>query len=278
VRLRIPFLADAWPVVRPVFVCLAAITIVAVAMAVKGWQTASLGLGVAVVGLSVVLVLQVHRSVTRLRDQSAAVEAAAAEAEAHYAHVLTRIVRFVESRDRYIEGHSERVGRLSKKVAMQMGMPPDRADLLELAGQLHDVGLLAVPAETLAQPKRISGEGFRRVKQHCEIGYEILQPLKHLGPALLAVRHHHERMNGTGYPDGLRSKNIPVEARILAVADAFDAMTHDRPHRRAIPPVEAIAELHRCSPAGYDPVCVEALSQVAFGLPLTRPSAVSVGC
>lgn len=274
-RLRIPFLADACQVVRPVLVCLGAITILAVAMAVKGWQAASLGMGSVIAAISAVAIYQVHRSVTRLRDQSSAVEDAAVQAETHYADVLTRIVRFVESRDHYIEGHSERVGGLSEKVALQMGVPSDKAALLNLAGQLHDVGLLAVPAETLAQPRRLSAESFRRVKQHCGIGYEILQPLRSLGPVLLAVRHHHERMNGTGYPDGLAGEDIPAEARILAVADSFDAMTHDRPHRQAIPPVEAVAELHRCSPAGYDPLCVEALSEAVFGSSRARPSAVS---
>jgi HD-GYP domain-containing protein (c-di-GMP phosphodiesterase class II) len=146
-------------------------------------------------------------------------------------------------------------------MALRMGLSPEQADLLERAGRLHDVGLLAIPAGTLGEKKRISAESFRSVQEHCRIGHEILRPLTTLGDALGAVRHHHERMNGTGYPDGLAGEAIPMGARILAVADTYDAMTHDRPHRAAIAPAAALAELRRCAPAGYDPRCVEALAE-----------------
>ena len=257
--------AGVFSIVRPVIVCVVAIAVVALAMALKGWQTASHLLGVVVVLLAFMLVYQVHRAVSRLRDQSAAVRAGALEAEQHYADVLARMVHFAEARDPYLEGHSKRIGDLTRKMALRMGMPPQKADLLALAGELHDVGLLAVPAGILGQQRRISAESFRSVKEHCRIGYEILKPLSTLREALLAVRHHHERMNGTGYPDGLAGEAIPVEARILAVADAYDAMTHDRPHRAAISPADALGELRRCSPAGYDPACVDALTEVMRG-------------
>jgi HD-GYP domain-containing protein (c-di-GMP phosphodiesterase class II) len=254
--------AGVFGVVRPVISCVVAIAVVALAMALKGWQTASFLLGVMVVLLSFMLVYQVHRAVSRLRDQSAAVHAGALEAEEHYADVLSRMVHFAEARDPYLEGHSRRIGDLSRKMALRLGMPQEKADLLALAGELHDVGLLAVPASTLGQQRRISTESFRSVKEHCRIGYEILKPLSTLQEALLAVRHHHERMNGTGYPDGLSGDAIPVEARVLAVADVYDAMTHDRPHRPAIAPADALAEIRRCSPAGYDPACVDALAEI----------------
>jgi HD-GYP domain-containing protein (c-di-GMP phosphodiesterase class II) len=247
-------------VVRPVIACMAGITVVAVAMALKGWQAATLLLGIVLVLLACMLVFQVHRVVAGLRDHSSAIREAAAQAEEHYAEVLARMVHFAEARDRYLEGHSGRVGELAQRIARRLGMPPPEAGLLERAGRLHDVGLLAVPASTLGEQRRISAEGFRSVKEHCRIGYEILRPLTSLGEALLAVRHHHERMNGTGYPDGLAGQSIPLGARILAVADTYDAMTHDRPHRPAISPPAALAELRRCSPAGYDARCVEGLA------------------
>ncbi len=257
-------IADACHVVRPVFVCVVAMAIVAGAMAFVGWVAASAAMAGVVMLIAGALIFQVHRAVSRLRDQSAAVAQASVEAEVHYTDVLTRIVRFVESRDRFIEGHSERVGRLAESVALKLDVPPQRASQLKLAGQLHDVGLLAVPSAALSQASKISVDSFRCIKQHCEIGHEVLKPLAILQEMLPAIRHHHERMNGTGYPDGLVGEAIPLEARILAVADAFDAMTHDRPHRRAIPVIEAVRELRRCTPAGYDPICVEALADLVL--------------
>ena len=147
-------------------------------------------------------------------------------------------------------------------MALRLGQSAAEGDLLERAGRLHDVGLLAIPAGTLSERRWISAESFRCVQEHCRIGYEILRPLCSLGDALGAVRHHHERMNGTGYPDGLAGEGIPLGARVLAVADTYDAMTHDRPHRAAVSPSAALAELRRCAPAGYDPQCVEALAEV----------------
>ena len=263
-RVKMPFLADACQVVRPVFICVLAMGLASMAMALRGWNSVSAIMGVMIVLIAAVLIYQVQRSISKLRDQSAAVHTASLEAERHYADVLKRIVQFVESRDRFIEGHSERVGRLAEQIARKMDLPEEQVELLNLAGQLHDVGLLAIPATTLAQQTRLSVEGFRCVKQHSQIGYEVLKPLKTLEPVLAGVRYHHERMNGTGYPDGLVGEQIPIEARILAVADSFDAMTHDRPHRRAITPVDAMRELRRCTPAGYDPLCVDVLAEVVF--------------
>ncbi len=261
---RVQIFADACHVVRPGFVSVIAMAIAAGAMAFVGWTAASAVMAGVVVLVAAVLMVQVHRAVSRLRDQSAAVAQASVEAEKHYVNVLGRIVKFVESRDRFIEGHSDRVGRLAESLALKLDMPADRAARLRLAGELHDVGLLAVPASAMAQAAKISVDSFRCIKQHCEVGYEVLRPLKSLQDVLPAVRHHHERMNGTGYPDGLANEQIPAEARILAVADAFDAMTHDRPHRRAMGKVDAMRELRRCTPAGYDPLCVDALADLVL--------------
>jgi HD-GYP domain-containing protein (c-di-GMP phosphodiesterase class II) len=249
-------------VVRPVVICVAAIAMAAVAMTVSGWQVATLLLGIVLALLACMLIFQVHRAASRLRDQSAAIQSAAAQAEEHYADVLAQMVHFAEARDRYLDGHSARVGQLAGAMASSLGLSPSESDMMERAGRLHDVGLLAIPAGTLGERRRISAESFRGVKEHCQIGFDILSPLAGLGDALGAIRHHHERMNGTGYPDGLAGEAVPLGARVLAVADTYDAMTHDRPHRGAIAPSAALAELRRCSPAGYDSRCVEALAEV----------------
>lgn len=275
---QIRFLSEACQVVRPVGLCMVAVSVVACAMAARGWHAGTIVLGAILLGICGIVVYQVRSAVGKLRDQSAAVEVASDEAQRHYADVLGRIVRFVESRDRFIEGHSERVGVISEKIALKMGFDADRAARLKLAGELHDVGLLAIPAQILAEKSRISVEGFRCIRQHSTIGYEVLKPLGSLGDLLSAVKHHHERMNGTGYPDGLAGENIPIEARILAVADTYDAMTHDRPHRPAVSRAAAMAELRRCCPAGYDPLCVDALASVECGFGVAPEEKPEVSC
>ena len=127
---------------------------------------------------------------------------------------------------------------------------------------MHDIGMVAIPQQMVNTKARIDVQGFRQIKKHSEIGYEVLKPLESLAEVLPAVRYHHERMNGTGYPAGRRGDEIPLAARILAVADSYDAMTHDRPYRPAMMPMAAVQELRRCTPAGYDPQCVEALGEV----------------
>jgi HD-GYP domain-containing protein (c-di-GMP phosphodiesterase class II) len=259
---RMKVLSDACQVVRPVSISMIAIAVVACAMAIKGWQTTSAALGGVLAGIAGVLVFQVHRAVTHLNRESQTVRQAAREAERHYVGVLRRIIRFVEARDKYAVGRSERIGRLAEQLARKMRLPEDKCRLMSLAGQLHDIGLIAVPESILAKRSRLDREEFRTVQKHCEIAYEMLMSLESLRDVLPAIRYHHERMNGTGYPAERRGKEIPLEARILAVADAYDAMTHDRPYRSAMTPLEAMAELRRCSPAGYDPECTEAMAEI----------------
>ena len=147
--------------------------------------------------------------------------------------------------------------------------------MMNLAGRLHDIGLLAVPESILEQRAGISEGDFRSIKRHPSIAWEVLNPLKSLAEILPAIRHHHERMNGTGYPSGLSGEEVPLAARILAVADSYDAMTHDRPHRSAVTSLSAVMELRRCTPDGYDARCVEALAEVLH-LPVPEKLACSL--
>ena len=261
-RGRIPFLSHADDVIRPVCVSLTAIGVIACAMAIQGWQMTSLALIGVIALIAGNLVFQVYRSVHYHRERSDAISQAARQAEEHYAEVLRRIVQYVEARDRYAVGHSNRVGALAEKIARQLDLSPRRAHLLRWAGELHDIGLLSVPGGILSEGGHIGVDGFRSIMQHSRIGYEILRPLQFLADVLPAIRHHHERMNGTGYPGELRGEKIPLDARILAVADAYEAMTHDRPHRPAMAPLAAMRELRRCTPAGYAEPCVRALENV----------------
>ena len=248
--------------VRPVCLCVVAIAVVAVVMAFEGWKLATAVLAAVLAGISGLLVYQVHRAVSRLRAQSGTVRRAAEQAEQHYVEVLCRVVRFVEARDKFNVGHSERVADLCVQIARRMHLPPGLCERLRIAGRVHDLGMIAIPEKLLVQPGRLGVDGYRCIKEHPEVGHEVLQPLQSLADVLPAVRHHHERMNGTGYPSGLSGDQIPLVARIVAVADAYDAMTHDRPHRSAMTAMAAMRELRRCSPAGYDEAVVNALAAV----------------
>ncbi|HAU38224.1 MAG TPA: hypothetical protein DCX07_10990 [Phycisphaerales bacterium] len=243
-------------------VFLVAIAVVATAMAVKGWQIASFLLAGVIVLIGLLLVMQVYRAVQALRRKAESVRDSARKAEHHYVDVLRRIVHFVEARDSRSAGHSERVGKLSGQIARKLGLDEARCEMISLIGELYDIGLLAISEKILYTPARIGITEYREVQKHCRMGYEILQPLEMFQEVLPAVLYHHERMNGTGYPEGLQGGEIPLESRILAVADSYEAMTHDRPHRAALTPLAAMNELRRCTPAGYDPKCVEALAEI----------------
>ena len=253
--------SEAHHATRRVLLYVALIAALAYAMVSIRPGPASLALGVAIAAVGGAMVFHVWRSVADLHRQSRAARRTAAEAERHYVEVLRGVVRFVEARDPYLAGHSEKVGRLAGLLAGRMGLPEAECAQLALAGELHDIGLLAVPEHVL-EHVRFGVEDFRSIRQHSNASHELLRPLEMLADVLPAIRHHHERLNGTGYPSGLAGDEIPLGARILAVADAYDAMTHDRPHRAALTPLWAMRELHRCTPAGYDPDCVAALAEV----------------
>jgi len=258
-------------VIRPVCVAAMGLTIAAVVAIFHSPLAMSPVLLGGTVLLAAVLIQQVLWASRHLEVRATCACRGASEAGEHYITVLRRIVRFVEARDRYWGGHSQRVGALSEQVARNLGLDEDECARMGVAGQLHDIGRLALPDGLLRDPGDIGVEGFRTIQKHPQISYEVLRPLESLRDALPAIRHHHERMNGTGYPSGLVGEAIPLGARIIAVADAYDAMTHDRPHRRAMTALAAVRELRRCCPHGYDPDCVDALAD-ALNLPSLEES------
>ena len=274
---RIRLVSEAYEVVRPVSVYLVAIGVLAYTMATAGGRVHCAILGFGIVCIASAMILQVRRAVRDLRRQSRDARRAAAEAERHYAEMLRRIITFVEGREKFRRGHSENVGRLAGSIGRQMGLPEETCELLILGGRLHDIGLVAVPDACRNGYNRFGVEEFRSIQKHSEVSYEVLKPLEMLADVLPAIRTHHERMNGTGYPAGLAGEEIPLGGRIFAVADAYDAMTHDRPHREAVSPLQAMRELRRCSPAGYDPACVEALAEV-MNIPVLEEATAARQC
>ncbi|MGW4568094.1 HD-GYP domain-containing protein [Streptomyces sp. NPDC004561] len=180
------------------------------------------------------------------------------ERAAHQA-TIRALVQAVDIKDGYTRGHSERVGQASVMIARELGMGDDRVEVLRFAGILHDVGKLGVPTRLLRKDGPLTPEERRIIELHPEYGHEMVRGISFLGEARAAILHHHERLDGGGYPYGLVGAQIPECARVVAVADAFDAMTSTRSYRRARPVETAVAELERCAGTQFDPRMVTAL-------------------
>ncbi|MFF1957680.1 HD-GYP domain-containing protein [Streptomyces sp. NPDC058220] len=180
------------------------------------------------------------------------------ERAAHQA-TIRALVQAVDIKDTYTRGHSERVGRASVLIAHEMGMERERIEVLRFAGILHDVGKLGVPTRVLRKDGPLTPEERRVIELHPEYGHEMVRGIGFLGEARGAILHHHERLDGSGYPYGLAGRQIPEFARVVAVADAFDAMTSTRSYRRGRPVPTAVAELERCAGTQFDPEMVRAL-------------------
>ncbi|MFK4098621.1 HD-GYP domain-containing protein [Streptomyces sp. NPDC019531] len=180
------------------------------------------------------------------------------ERAAHQA-TIRALVQAVDIKDEYTRGHSERVGQASMMIARELGMDDARVEVLRFAGILHDVGKLGVPTRLLRKDGPLTPQERRVIELHPEYGHEIVRGISFLGEARAAVLHHHERLDGSGYPYGLMGGQIPESARVVAVADAFDAMTSTRSYRRARPVDAALEELERCAGSQFDPRMVTAL-------------------
>jgi HD-GYP domain-containing protein (c-di-GMP phosphodiesterase class II) len=176
----------------------------------------------------------------------------------------------IDARDAYTRGHSQRVGRYAHEIARWLQLPEDEGEQLYLTGLLHDVGKIGVPDHVLLKPGRLSTEEFELIKQHPAIGHRILEPIAELGFALPGVLHHHERIDGQGYPHGLSGDQIPLMARILAVADAFDAMTSSRTYRAAMSTERAREILTEGAGIQWDAEIVAAFLQTAGGRGMTE--------
>ena len=154
--------------------------------------------------------------------------------------VAETLINAMEVKDVYLRGHSQRVAELGASIAEQLDLPPDVVENVRIAGRLHDVGKIGTRESVLNKPGKLTPEEFAHVKEHVRIGMDILAPLRHLGDVLLFVHDHHEHWDGSGYPRGLRTTEISIGGRILAAADAFDALTSKRAYREPMDPKETI--------------------------------------
>jgi hypothetical protein len=180
-----------------------------------------------------------------------------AQQQAYEATIAT-LCQAVETKDFYTRGHSERVSRGSVMIAHEIGMRPERVEAIRYAGMLHDVGKLGVPTKVLQKSGGLSEEEFAAIQLHPMRGLEIVREIGFLDEALAGIMHHHEKMDGRGYPMGLAGDEIPEFARVISVADAFDSMTSTRSYRRAMTIEEAVAELRKGAGQHFDPVIVAA--------------------
>jgi putative nucleotidyltransferase with HDIG domain len=177
-----------------------------------------------------------------------------------YEAMVSALCRAVETKDPYTRGHSERVSRASVMIATEIGMRAARVAAIRYAGVLHDIGKLGVPTRALQKPAALTDEEFAAIMMHPIYGLEIVRQIGFLDEALAGIMHHHERLDGKGYPMGLAGDEIPEFARLIAVADAFDAMTSNRSYRFARPVSEAVAELRKCAGTQFDPAFVDAFT------------------
>lgn len=171
-------------------------------------------------------------------------------------------VQMLEKKDVYTRGHSRRVAQYAVRTAVMLGTTGDLLDQIRLGGELHDIGKIGTRDLVLNKPGPLTPAEFEEIKKHVVEGAEILEPLRRDHPVVLQiVRHHHERMDGSGFPDGLEGDDIPIAARVIAVVDAFDAMTTNRAYRPSRSPADAMQELDRCSGLQFDPEVVTAFQR-----------------
>jgi putative nucleotidyltransferase with HDIG domain len=173
--------------------------------------------------------------------------------------IIRALTAAIDAKDPYTSGHSERVARIAVRLAEELEIPPPKRSDLYLAGLLHDIGKIGIDDVVLKKTGPLTSEEYRKIQSHVEIGVTILKDLKKLSHIIPGVRHHHESMDGSGYPDKLSGEDIPLEARILAVADSFDAMSSNRPYRRRLTPMQIDDIFRKGRGVQWDPKVVDAL-------------------
>jgi response regulator RpfG family c-di-GMP phosphodiesterase len=203
-----------------------------------------------------------HALQDRLRARRAAVAAALAEAQDTPEQALEGLMAILQLHERDARGHATRVARLAVAIGDEMGFSDDELERLEQGGLLHDIGKLDMPASILSKPGPLDEYEWRIMRTHPQVGYDLLRNQPRFADAAEMVLAHHEAYDGSGYPRRLESDRIPKAARVLAVADAYDSMTHPHTQRPAMPPNLAIEEIARCSGKQFDPECASALGCV----------------
>jgi putative nucleotidyltransferase with HDIG domain len=178
-----------------------------------------------------------------------------------YFDTIRAVTNSIEARDPYTRGHSQRVSEIAKAIAEELDWSQGETDLIDWGAVLHDVGKIGIPDTVLNKPGKLTDEEYEIIKSHPFIGSEIVKEISFLEPILPYVLQHHERFDGKGYPNGLAGEDISVKARLLAVADCYDAMTTDRPYRKGLEPKIAYNEIVANAGTHFDPEIVKAFEK-----------------
>jgi putative nucleotidyltransferase with HDIG domain len=205
---------------------------------------------------------QLERYAADLREVFKQERARAQELRRSYRATVRALSNAVEARDAYTGKHAERVTAYGMELARAVGLSIEESPHIEFGFLLHDIGKVAVPDAILFKTTKLTEKEYSLIAQHPVVGAEILRDVDFIGEGKLVVRHHHERWDGTGYPDGLAGEEIPLSARVFAVADTLDALTTDRPYRPASGWVEAREEIRRFSGSQFDPAVVAAYDAI----------------
>ncbi|MDU4962336.1 MAG: HD-GYP domain-containing protein [Sporomusaceae bacterium] len=174
--------------------------------------------------------------------------------------IVDALTTALDAKNEYTSGHSYRVASLCQAVARQLCLPAAVEQALDIAAHLHDIGKIGIPDAVLLKPGKLTPAEFALIKSHPQIGFAIVNKVSSLAGVAKIILHHHERMDGQGYPEGLKGETIPLGARIIAVCDAFDAMTSSRSYRSPVSERQALTELWRCAGSQFDPAVVAAFS------------------
>jgi putative nucleotidyltransferase with HDIG domain len=188
-----------------------------------------------------------------------------------FMNAITSLANALEAKDGYTSGHSQRVAEVAVSIARDLALPLEHIEKIRLAGLVHDIGKIGVKEGVLEKQGKLTTEEYLHITYHCELGERILAPLAEDEEILKIVRHHHENYDGNGYPDRLSGRQIPLAARILAVADTYDAIISDRPYRQAMSPDTARTEISKRKGTQFDPEIVEAFLRTE--LPLSTATA-----
>lgn len=196
------------------------------------------------------------------RSMAQEIEARSAECESLSRHVVQTLAEAIDAKDTYTNGHSDRVAAYSREIAKRYGYTEKEQDDIYMMGLLHDVGKIGVPDEIINKKGKLTDEEYTAIKAHPEIGDRILKKVREMPKLSIGARWHHERYDGRGYPDGLRGEEILEEARIISVADAYDAMTSHRSYRDILPQEVVRGEIEKGKGTQFDPVFADIMLQM----------------
>jgi len=196
----------------------------------------------------------------KVRERTLQLDLKNQELRTAYIQTIRALAEAIDAKDAYTRGHSERVAVYASRIARRMNLDKDLIERIYFSGLLHDVGKIGIPDAIITKPARLNAEEYEEIKLHPEIGAKILEPVEFLHKIVPCVRHHHEWFDGSdrGYPDRLIGDQIPLPSRVILVADTVEAMTSDRPYRKALPIDAVVQELHKYAGSQFDPVVVDA--------------------